>query len=220
MRFPPDLVIFDCDGVLVDSEPITNALIAGDLATHGLVLTPEEVMDRFIGGTLRDVETRVRDGGTDLPMGWSDGIYSRMFDKLREGTPAIPGIHDVLDRLAANGIPASVASNGPQKKMAITLGQNGLADRFDGHILSAHDVGLENAKPNPGLFEEAARRRGVAAERVVVIEDSATGARAAAAAGMICFGYAAHTQAEKLVAEGAIPFTDMKDLPGLLGLAG
>ena len=215
---PPALVIFDCDGVLVDSEPITNALIASDLATYGLKLTAQDVLDRFVGGTLRDVENRVRDAGTDLPQGWATEIYGRMFDKLREGTPVIPGIKKVLDQLDQAGIPASVASNGPHEKMQITLGQNGLLERFGEHILSAHEVGLDKAKPNPDLFLEAARRRNVPPSKTVVIEDSATGARASRAAGMTCFGYAAHTPAAKLSEMGATTFTSMDDLPTLLGL--
>ena len=218
MNFPPDLVIFDCDGVLVDSEPITTALLADDLAARGLELSPDEAAERFIGGTLADVARRVQEIGLDLPDSWVDDFYARAFARLEEGTPPIPGIHDALDAIEAAGILISVASNGPMGKMEITLGQNGLFDRLMPHIVSPHDIGLHLAKPNPGLFAEAAARRNVPASRCVVVEDSATGARAAQAAGMHCFGYAADTPSEKLTAHGSVPFFAMSDLPGLLGL--
>lgn len=218
MKNPPDLVIFDCDGVLVDSEPITNALIAEEVSARGLHLSPDEAGERFVGGTLADVARRVREAGVDLPNDWVDYLYSRVFEVLEAGTPAIEGIHGALDAIEAAGIPISVASNGPLHKMEITLGQNGLFERLMPHILSPHDIGMHLAKPNPGLFLEAAARRSVPPDRAVVIEDSATGARAAKAAGIRCFGYAADTAPAKLTAHGATPFTHMADLPGLLGL--
>ena len=220
MNFPPDLVIFDCDGVLVDSEPITNALIAEEVTARGLPMAAREAGERFVGGTILDVFRRIREAGIDLPDDWIDTTYSAIFDRLAQHTPIIEGIHGVLDALEAANIPFSVASNGPMRKMEITLGQNGLLDRLMPHIISPHDadIGMEKAKPNPGLFLEAAARRGVAPERAVVIEDSATGARAAKAAGIVCFGYAADTPEKNLTDHDARPFFSMTALPGLLGV--
>lgn len=215
---PPDLVIFDCDGVIVDSEPLTNAVLADQLRPYGLDLSPEEAASRFVGGTMAQTAERVRALGHDLPEDWVDGIYAAMFERLRQGTPLIEGVVEVFDRLDVAGIPCCIASNGPMAKMEITLGQNGLLERFQGRIFSAHDVGPENAKPNPGLFLIAAETMGFGPGGSLVIEDTATGARAAKAAGMVCFGHAADTPVEKLTAEGATPFFAMADLPELLGI--
>lgn len=215
---PPSLVIFDCDGVLVDSEPITNAMLAQDLTDHGLATTTEDCMRLFVGGTLASVAEKARGMGARLPGGWVDDFYERMFDALAEQVEAIPGVDGVLDALDAAGIPYCVGSNGPPNKMQITLGRTGLLARLQGRLFSAHTVGI--AKPDPGLYLHAAHAMGHDPATTTVIEDSVSGVRAAAGAGMRCFGYVAETPADALVAHGAIPFDSMADLPGLLGLPG
>ena len=214
----PALVIFDCDGVLVDSEPITNALIAQELTAAGLPMTTEQSIEMFVGGTIAGVFQKARSMGASLPDDWVAGYYDRMIAKLGETVEAIPGIHAVLDRLDAEGLPWCIASNGPMRKMETTLRRTDLWHRAGGtdggRMFSAHDVGV--AKPDPGLFLHAARAMGTAPENCVVVEDSASGARAAAAAGMRCFGFTRDTPAGKLTAHGAIPFDDMADLTPLI----
>lgn len=212
----PALVIFDCDGVLVDSEPITNRLLAEELSSAGLPISAEEAIELFVGGTIASVHAQARQMGATLPDNWVDGFYPRMIGRLAAEVELIPGIEDVLARLARAGLPHCVASNGPMLKMQATLGRTGLWDRLAGRLYSAHDVG--SAKPEPDLFLHAAQSMGVPPHRCVVVEDSASGARAAQSAGMRCFGFTRGTPAERLTAHGAIPFADMVELPGLLGL--
>lgn len=213
----PELVIFDCDGVLVDSETITNTLLQQDLAGRGLVMDLPDVMANFVGGTMRDVARKAAALGAEIPADWVDTFYARMYAGLAQGTPAIDGVEAVLDHLDAAGVPYCVGSNGALEKMEITLGQHrGLHDRLKGRLFSAHALGT--AKPDPGLFLIAARENGVVPETAVVIEDSPTGCIAARRAGMRCFGYAAHGDGARLAAEGAVVFHAMADLPALLGL--
>ncbi len=211
----PDLVIFDCDGVLVDSEPITNALLQEDLAQRGLTMTLDEIMARFIGGTMRGVAVEAARMGASIPPDWVDRIYESMYQRLAAGTPVINGVEAVLDRLDAAGIPYCVGSNGSLQKMKITLGQHpGLQDRLMDRLYSAHAHGV--AKPDPELFLIAARDFGVLPDRCAVVDDSATGCTAAARAGMACFGYAAHDDGARLTATGATVFHAMAELPALL----
>ncbi|MDJ0826278.1 MAG: HAD-IA family hydrolase [Rhodobacter sp.] len=211
----PALVLFDCDGVLVDSEPITNALLQEDLATRGLSLSFDQIDRLFTGGTMRGVGEQARAMGADIPDDWVEGFYVKMHARLAQGTPAIDGIENVLDRLDAAQIPYAVGSNGSLEKMAITLGQHPrLQERLKDRLYSAHTLGV--AKPDPGLYLAAARDMGVAPQRTAVIDDSPSGCRAAQRAGMRCFGYAAHGDGARLAAEGAQVFHAMADLPTLL----
>ena len=213
----PAAVLFDCDGVLVDSEPVTDRVIAASHARHGLPFDAGEVHALFLGGTMAGVAETARRLGADLPADWVDRIYEEMFAELAKGTALIPGIGTVLDALDAAGIPYAVGSNGPHRKMEITLGQHpALHRRLRGRIFSRHDVG--RPKPAPDLYLHAAAALGAPAEACAVVEDSLPGVRAARAAGMACFGYAPRGDGAGLAAEGAVPFRAMTDLPALLGL--
>jgi HAD superfamily hydrolase (TIGR01509 family) len=213
----PSGVIFDCDGVLVDSEPASFDLLADDLAAHGLDLPRDEMERIFLGGTIAGVHSKARLLGASLPDDWVADFYERLYARLAEGTPLVPGVLDVLDALDAAGVPYAVGSNGSDRKMQVTLGQYaGLLDRFAGRLFSGQSLGAP--KPAPDLYLHAARALGVLPGECVVIEDSPTGARAARAAGIRCFGYAPHDPGEALSAEGAVLFRAMSDLPGLLRL--
>lgn len=212
----PDLVIFDCDGVLVDSETVSNVVLAENLTRHGFPMTAERSMALFVGGTIRGVGDTAREMGARLPDDWVDEIYSEIYAALRAGVDVIAGIPELLDRLDAAGIPYAVGSNGSEEKMEITLGQTGLKPRFGPAIFSAHT--LKTAKPDPGLYLAAAAHFGVDPARAVVVEDSATGATAAARAGMRCLGYAPHDDGARLAAVGADIFDSMFAVPGLIGL--
>ncbi|UWR02667.1 HAD family phosphatase [Ruegeria conchae] len=209
-----DLVIFDCDGVLVDSEVLSNQVMIDNLAQYGLHLTLAECMSLFVGGTMTGVRDKARDLGADLPDDWTDQIYSEIYKRLRAGTPLVEGIPELLTQLDAASIPYCVASNGRPEKMQITLGQNGLWERFSTVMFSAHVLG--SGKPDPTLFLTAAQQFG--AKSPVVIEDSENGVTAAIRANMRCLAYAAHDDGARLAALGAEVFTDMSHVPGLLGL--
>jgi beta-phosphoglucomutase-like phosphatase (HAD superfamily) len=213
----PAAVLFDCDGVVVDSEPATFDLLAEDFAARGLTLDRPRMEALFLGGTIERCGRIAAELGADIPADWVPMFYEQLYARLAIGTPMITGIVAVFDALDAAGIPYAIGSNGSLRKMRITLGQHpALADRLEGRIFSGQDLGM--LKPAPDLYLHAAASLGADPAQCVVIEDSPTGARAAYAAGMRCHGYAPHGGAEALAAEGAVPFTTMDDLPALLGL--
>lgn len=209
-----DLVIFDCDGVLVDSEVISNQVLMGNLAGYGLHLTLPECMSLFVGGTMVGVRDKARSMGADLPDDWVDQIYAETYDRLRKGVPLVPGVSELLAALDQNGIPFCVASNGSPDKMKITLGQNGLWDRFKDVMFSAHVLGT--GKPDPKMFKLAAQH--FEANTPVVIEDSQNGVTAALRAGMRCLAYAPHGGGDSLADMGAEVITEMAQVHRLLGL--
>ena len=213
----PGGVIFDCDGVIVDSEYPTFQLLAQEFADNGLHLTPDQIARDFTGGTMAGVADLARAKGADLPPDWVPAFYEKLYAYLALGTPLVPGILAVLDHLDARAFPYAVGSNGSDRKMQVTLGQYpGLIQRFRGRLFSGQTLG--KPKPAPDLYMHAARALGLDPARCVVVEDSPTGAKAAKAAGMRCMGYAAAGHADGLRAAGAEIFTDMADLPGLLGI--
>jgi HAD superfamily hydrolase (TIGR01509 family) len=212
----PAAVIFDCDGVVIDSEHQTLVMMRDDLERYGLPLTMEEMEAGYVGGTVESVGQKARANGARLPEDWVSDFYKRMYAMLRASVPLIPGILGVLDALDSAGIPYAMGSNGTPEKMQITLGQHGLIERFRGHVYSGQALG--RPKPAPDLYLHAAAQLGVPPGACVVIEDSAAGARAARAAGMRCYGYAPKGVHPALEAEGAVLFTRMVDLPALLGV--
>lgn len=213
----PKGVIFDCDGVIVDSEYPTFVLLAREFADYGLILTPDQIAREFTGGTMAGVADLARAKGADLPSDWVPAFYEKLYAHLALGTALVPGILAVLDRLDGYGIAYAVGSNGSDRKMQVTLGQHpGLIQRFHGQLFSGQTLG--KPKPAPDLYLHVARALGVDPAQCVVVEDSPTGARAARAAGMRCMGYAVAGHVDGLRAAGAVLFYDMEDLPGLLGL--
>ena len=211
-----DLILFDCDGVLVDSEGPSNIVLAKNLSGYGLPMTAKDCEAHFIGGTMAMVGEKAREMGAQLPDNWIDEIYAQIYARLTEGVDVIEGITKVLDRLEALGIPFCVCSNGSEQKMTITLGQTGLWDRFDGAIYSAHTLGV--AKPDPDLYLIAAERHGVDPAYCVVVEDSLAGVTAAIRAGMRCLAYVAQGDGVRLSGEGAEIIRHMSEIPERLGL--
>lgn len=213
----PKAVIFDCDGVIVDSEPPLLEFLLEEFAQAGLEISMHTLETQYVGGTMAKVGERARAAGANLPDNWVEDVYPRVFDMLRSGVPLIPGFEPALDALDAAGIPYAVGSNGPMEKMDVTLGAHpAVFARLKGRIHSAHTHGT--AKPEPGLFLIAAEQLGVAPEHCVVVDDSPSGCIAARRAGMRCFGYDRHGDGARLMAEGAEHLSDMHDLPARLGL--
>ncbi|SFK12089.1 HAD family hydrolase [Celeribacter neptunius] len=214
---PPRLVIFDCDGVIVDSEPPLLEFLRDEFARFGLNISLHELETKYVGGTMATVGDRARAAGAKLPEDWQVEVYPRVFEMLRSGVPLIPGIEAAFDALDAAGIPYCVGSNGPMEKMDVTLGAHpAVFERLKGRIHSAHTHGV--AKPDPGLFLIAAESMGVAPEHCLVIDDSPSGCIAARRAGMRCFGFDPHGDGTRLIAEGATHLTDMFDLPRRIGV--
>lgn len=217
----PRAVIFDCDGVIVDSEGLTFDLILADLAAAGLQMTRAAAEAEFIGGTIELVGQRAREMGANLSSDWVPDFYQRLYRELGEKAELIPGILDVFDALDRNGVPFAVGSNGSMEKMQVTLGGRGLLTRFRA-VLSGQAMG--RPKPAPDLYLAAAKACGAEPGECLVIEDTPTGARAAIAAGIPCLGYAPlgprTALAEGFAALDVPMFADMRDLPQIIGLLG
>ncbi len=212
------LLIFDCDGVLVDSDRISLRIQAERLTALGLPMTYEECVREFLGlgmkETLREIEERL---GRSLPAGWETELEAEVKDAFRRELRPVRGVVEALDQIS---LPTCVASSGSHEKMMMTLGLTGLYERFAGRIFSADEV--ERGKPDPDLFFYAAERMGVVPERCIVVEDSPFGIQGAVAAGMAPLGYAADAEPAAMSAlfdAGAIVFTSMAELPGLVAAA-
>ena len=213
MSLPISLVIFDCDGVLVDTERIAVKIDVVVLGKLGWTMTEAEVIERFMGRSdeemTREIEAHL---GRRLPASWEEPfrhLYREAF--AAELTP-VPGIVEALDAIA---IPTCVASSGTHEKIRYTLGLTGLYERFAGRIFSVSEVA--RGKPAPDLFLHAAQRLGVPPAGCAVVEDSPYGIEAARAAGMRAFGYAGGL-APRRALEGheTIVFDDMRELPRLI----
>jgi HAD superfamily hydrolase (TIGR01509 family) len=213
----PKAVLFDCDGVLVDSEAAAFDLLTADLASHGLHLTRAEMETRFLGGTIGGLFTTARGLGADLPDDWVDTFYDRLYAKLAEGTALIDGAAEVLATLAQAGMVFAVGSNGSDQKMQITLGQHpDVLAHFKGHLYSGQSLGCP--KPDPGLWLHAAAALGMAPAECVVIDDSPTGCLGAVRAGIRCLGLAEHDDGARLAGVGAEVIRSLHDIPAKLGL--
>jgi HAD superfamily hydrolase (TIGR01509 family) len=212
-------VIFDCDGVLVDSEPVSNRVLAAAISELGIPMSVEEASEAFAGWHLDEIagEVAKRLEG-DLPKGWVARFEARRADEFRKGLEAIPGVAEALTRIHAAGIPACVASQASREKVELTLGLSGLAAQFPAGALFSSRM-VARGKPAPDLFLLAARTMRCEPGRCVVVEDGALGARASRLAGMAVLGFAPDGDGARLVAEGATPFESMQELPALLGIA-
>lgn len=206
-----ELVIFDCDGVLVDSDRISLRIQAERISALGLEMDYEDCVRDFLGlgmpATLRILAERL---GRPVPEGWEAELDAAVRDGFRRELTPVPGIVEALEEIE---LPACVASSGSHEKMRLTLGLTGLWDRFAGRIFSADEV--QHGKPAPDLFMHAASRMSTPPERCIVVEDSPFGIAAAKAAGMSALGFAAATPDVRLDGADAL-FTAMEDLPGLI----
>lgn len=216
-----DLIIFDCDGVLVDSEVISCRVHADVLTRHGYPITAEQVRERFLGRSARDSNLEVeRELGHRLPEAYDSERRQLLLEALAEAAEAIPHIHDALDAIDAR---MCVASSGAHEKIFTTLSRAGLYTRFAPHIFSASQVKM--SKPAPDLFLFAAEQMKVEPARCFVIEDSVSGVTAARAAGMTVIGFVGGghcrpgDEANLQKAGATVVIDDMRALPILLAQA-
>lgn len=209
-----DLVIFDCDGVLVDSEVVAVTVMQRVLGDLGWVLTIDEIVERFVGGSKSNFDSQVEEYlGRSLDPGWGERYAPWYQEAFERELRAVPGIELAIDALT---MPTCVASNSSHERVRSSLGLTGLLDRFDGRIFSAQDV--KHPKPAPDVYLIAAQRMGVSPARCVVVEDSKFGVQAARAAGMRVLGYAGGlTPAAWLEGDRTTTFSSMDELVSLVG---
>jgi HAD superfamily hydrolase (TIGR01509 family) len=206
-----DLVIFDCDGVLVDSERLAVRTEAEILSGLGWPLTEADIVERFVGRSAAYMHQEI-ERYLGHSVDWDAEFEPRYREVFERELVPVPGIVEALEEIT---IPMCVASSGTHDKMRFTLGTTGLLDRFDGRIFSVDEV--EHGKPAPDIFLFAAENMGAAPARCAVVEDSTSGVTAGLAAGMAVFAFAGGvTGADQLSIDGAVVFSDMQNLPAML----
>ena len=213
---PLRLVIFDCDGVLIDSEPLSRQILAAEAASLGWVIDSAQMHD-FTGLRWSDLQPIFeRAIGRTLPASWPIDVQGRLIAAMRDGIAVVPGVEEALDAVAALGLKLRVASNSSHEEMAEKFARTGLSARLAGRIHSARDVPA--GKPSPALFLAAAAAEGIPPGACLVVEDSRPGIMAAAAAGMACVAYAPEGLADDL-ARLAAPIGALPDLIPMLRAA-
>jgi HAD superfamily hydrolase (TIGR01509 family) len=220
-----EAVLFDCDGVLVDSEPIVNRLLCEMMNDLGWKLSLEESIHVFLGKAVKDNKDLIEQNtGKPLTDEWMRHFRARRDAALVEQMLATEGIHDALDAITASyGTKIAVASGADRGKIEVMLGKVGLMKYFEGRIFSGHE--MPRSKPFPDVYLAAAAALGADPARCVVIEDTPTGVKAGVAAGATVLGFAPtdpirvamHGDGADLLAVGAAKvFREMRELPGLL----
>jgi HAD superfamily hydrolase (TIGR01509 family) len=217
---PPELIIFDCDGVLIDSEGIASGVIAEDLTALGWKMTEAEAMEIFIGMSIMDmvplIETQL---GHLVPTNWRANLEEKLLKALGARVKLIPGAREMLERVTALGIPWRIASNSSESEMQVKFARTGLLDITEGRRHAAASVIAKGGRPKPApdIFLAAAASADIAPENCIVLEDSTLGVTAAVAAGMTCYGFAPHDDGAHLLAAGAHAILHhLQDLFGVL----
>ena len=206
-----DLVTFECDGVLVDSERLNVRTEAALLTSLGWPLTEDDVIERFVGRSAAFMHTEI-ERALGRPVDWGAEVESPCRAVLARELRPVPGVVDALGRITT---PVCVASSGTHEKLRFSLGLTGLLDRFEDRIFSVEDVA--RGKPAPVLFVHAAGRLGHLPTRCAVVEDSVSGVQAGLAAGTAVFAYAGGvTPGDRLAIGDAVLFSSMDELPAML----
>ncbi len=203
---PPELIIFDCDGVLIDSEYVASRVVAQNMAALGWEMDAPDAMRHFMGMNISDMQPMIEARlGRLLPEGWRRDLANKLIEALAAEAVLIPGADEMLKRVTAMGFDWRVASNSSDEEMAVKFSRCGLTDLTKGRCVSAASVIAKggNAKPAPDVFLAAAASAKTPPERCIVLEDSKLGTRGAVAAGMVCYGFAPHGDGAALLAEGA-----------------
>lgn len=205
-------IIFDCDGVLVDSEAISTAVLIEMATAIDVEISVQYAEDNFSGKSLKsafdDIEQRL---GNKLPKGFEKEYRARTYEAFKTQIKPVKGIHEVINALS---VPFCVASSGPVEKIRLNLASTKLLDYFEGRIFSSYEIG--SWKPDPGIFEHAAANMGFKPSECVVIEDSIAGVQAARSGGFEVFGFGNLKNKAALEREGATVFEEMKQLLRLL----
>ena len=215
---PPAAVLFDCDGVLADSEGLVNRLVAEELTARGWPISAEACRGTFLGMALPAMLPVIEARVGPLPARWAESLSRRIAAAMLRELEAVPGAVGAVRAVARAGLPMAVASNSARAELDAKLDRLGLAAFFAERVFSFEDVA--RPKPAPDIYAAAARSCGAAPGDCVAVEDSLLGVRSGVSAGCRVLGLARETDASVLAAAGAVPFASMEALPGLLGLAG
>ncbi len=217
-RAAPKLIVFDCDGVLVDTEGLGNRRLAQWLSDAGFAISYEDCRRRFVGQSMKSVQAAVEKAGVDLGDDFVDRWNDALPDLFSSGVSAVPYVEDFIHAIRATDISYCVASSARVSKMHITLGATGLLPLFEHAMFSSTMVA--RGKPFPDLFLHAAAVMGFEPGDCLVIEDSVAGTVAGRAAGMTTLSYCGDPMADRegLRAAGGVLFDDMRQLSGLIQL--
>jgi len=212
----PAAVLFDCDGVLADSEGLVNRIVAADLTARGWRISAEEARETFLGLAAPDMLPMIEARVGPLPPRWMHDLSRTIAAAMQRELRPVPGAVAAVRAVAAAGLVVAVASNSGRAELVSKLDRLGLAEAFGPRVFSFEDVA--RPKPAPDIYRAAAAACGAAPADCVVVEDSLLGAQAGIAAGCRVLGFTRETEASVLAAVGALPFGRMQDLPWLLGL--
>ena len=208
-------IIFDSDGVLVDSETLSARVFQEMARELGFDLDFETAVEQFAGTSMKDNLQFIRDNiQGPMPEDFEQEFRQRTYEVYKSELKAVEGVHDLIDKLQC---PFCVASSGPAEKVRLNLGLVNLLDKFEGRIYSSYDI--KKWKPDPGIFLHAAKEMGFTPEQCLVIEDSASGIRAAISGGFMVFALARERKKSHFEQLGAVTFKSMMELEGLLGLS-
>ena len=196
----PELVVFDCDGVLVDTEGPMFEVFAKSITEHGLPVTPHQLASEFTGGTTPIMRDEAIRRGAALPKDWVEDMNAQIHARITQGVDVFEGVLDLITALEDAGVPIYVASNGTMKRMGLSLGPSGIWDRLEGRILSRETY---PAKPDPAMIQYAIAQTGANPEKSFMIDDSVPGCRAGINAGVHTVGFATEGQDAQLAEVGA-----------------
>jgi phosphoglycolate phosphatase len=207
-----DLIIFDCDGVLVNSEPLANQVYVQILEEHGHQVNSEEYMREFSGASITQrLQVTSQKLNWTPPSNFTSTFQERLAELSKQVLEPVPGIHELIESIT---VPICIGSNGTRSEILLRLKLANLSEFFGDAIFSGLEV--PHPKPAPDVFLAAAQSFNIPPSRCIVIEDSIPGVTAGVRAGMKVYGYAAFTSAEMLQAAGAIPFANMMELKSML----
>lgn len=212
----PAAILFDCDGVLADSEGLVNRIVAEDLTERGWRISAEQCQETFLGMAVTDMIPVIQQRTGPLPHNWPALLSERIGVAMAEELEAVPGAPEAVRAVVAAGFKVACASNSARSELRAKLLRLGLIDLFEGRLFSYQDV--VRPKPAPDMYLAAAADCGAAPAECVVVEDSLLGAEAGIAAGCRVLGLARTSDASVLAAAGAQPFFAMAELPALLGI--
>ncbi|SEQ35560.1 HAD family hydrolase [Neolewinella agarilytica] len=208
----PECIIFDCDGILVDSEQITFSVLSEMSREIGVILTETELEHHFLGKSLNSIIRFLgEETGKNLADTFESEFRQRTFDRFKTDLQPVDGISALLDRIR---VPVCVASSGPPAKIKMNLALTGLTNYFGDKVFSCYD--LKRWKPDPAIFRHAAQTMGYRPGQCVVIEDSPTGVRGAIAGGFRTYALSRHGNEQLLADAGATVYHHHRELYDLL----